>query len=104
VSLSARKLPLTRVIAVDVDDTLVTKGIIDDDLVEWCRKKKAEGFYMILWSQRGQFHARCMAHYAEVVDIFDTIIGKPGYIVDDQGWSWTKFTRRITKWGQSKGN
>ena len=24
------------------------------------------------------------------------IISKPGYIVDDKGWAWTKYTRRLT--------
>lgn len=94
---STRRLPLTKVIAVDVDDTLVTRGVVNFELVKWCRARKEKGFTLILWSQRGERHAKKMAEYANAVDAFHYIIGKPGYIVDDQGWSWTKFTRRIKK-------
>ena len=89
---------MTKVIAVDVDDTLIVDGCVDFLLVDWCRVKRKEGFYMILWSQRGRGHAEKMAIKANATEIFNIIIGKPGYIVDDQGWTWTKFTRRITKW------
>jgi hypothetical protein len=30
-------------------------------------------------------------------DHFSAVIGKPGYIVDDMGWGWTKFTKIVTK-------
>ncbi len=95
---STRKFPISKVIAVDVDGTLIVGGFLNKSLVEWCRKKREEGFSMILWSLRGENYAKKMAEWAGVTDIFHNIIGKPGYIVDDKGWGWTKFTRRITKW------
>lgn len=95
---ATRKKPLTKVIAVDVDDTLLISGKINEELVVWCRARKCEGFKLILWSQAGEVHARNVARRAGIVDLFHVIIGKPGYIVDDKGWGWTKFTRRVTKW------
>ena len=97
---STRKKPLTKVIAVDVDDTLIVNGKIDLGLLEWCRDRKAAGFKLILWSQAGENHARKVAERAKAVDVFHVIIGKPGYIIDDQSWNWTKFTRRVTKWAK----
>ncbi len=95
---STRKLPIAKIVVVDVDGTLVTKGIINFELIEWCKARKNEGFELVLWSSRGRRYAEKMARYADVTDIFDSIIGKPGYIVDDKGWSWTKYTRRVTEW------
>ncbi len=99
---SSRKLPIAKVIAVDVDGTLIVGGTVNKSLVKWCQNKREEGFSMILWSLRGESHAKKMAEWAGVTDIFHNIIGKPGYIVDDKGWSWTKFTRRVTKWQKRK--
>lgn len=95
---ATRKKPLTKVIAVDVDDTLWIGGKVNSELVKWCRDRKAAGFTLMLWSQAGEFHARKVAEQTNTVDIWAVIIGKPGYIVDDQAWNWTKYTRRVTKW------
>jgi len=85
----------TKVIGIDVDGTLLINGKINEQLVKWCRNKKDNGFSLILWSARGEKHAINIAKMAKIQDIFDHILSKPGYIVDDQGWQWTKYTRII---------
>ena len=92
-----QKHPPPRVIAVDVDDTLMVRGRVNAPLVEWCRRKRAEGFALILWSSRGEAHARRAAELAGLEDCFAVILSKPGYIVDDQGWSWVKYTRVVDR-------
>jgi hypothetical protein len=37
-------------------------------------------------------HARKAAELFGASDIFDHILSKPGFILDDQGWSWIRFT------------
>ncbi len=90
------KYPPTRCIAVDVDGTLYTRGVLNTRLVEWCKVRKEQGFYLLLWSARGREYAVKAAEKAGVTDVFDTIIAKPGYIVDDLGWSWIKHTVAVT--------
>lgn len=86
------KYPRRRVIAVDVDGTLHRSGIPNKEAIEWLRNQKKKGFKLILWSSRGEDYARRAAEKLEVIDIFDVIISKPGYILDDDGWRWIKFT------------
>ena len=91
-----QKYPPPRVIAVDVDGTLLLRGALNKKLIEWCKQKKNDGFIMILWSSRGELHAKKAADLSGLNDIFDYIISKPGYVVDDKGWSWIKYTRVIS--------
>ena len=93
-----RKYPIPRLIAVDVDDTLIREGKIDKKLIDWCRQRKAEGFQLLLWSMKGESYARETAERFGVADVFDRVIGKPGYIVDDEDWNWTRFTIRVRYW------
>tara|TARA_R110000744_G_scaffold224695_1_gene343198 strand:+ start:42 stop:359 length:318 start_codon:yes stop_codon:yes gene_type:complete len=90
-----QKHPPAKVIAIDVDGTLQIRGLPNNQLIEWCKERKAEGYTMMLWSARGEFHAKKFAELFGVVDLFDLICSKPGYIVDDQGWGWIKYTRVI---------
>lgn len=90
-----QKHPPPRVIAIDVDGTLFKKSVLNDRVVAYCKRKKEAGFTMILWSSRGEAHARTAAVKANIEDIFDHIISKPGYIVDDQGWDWIKYTKIV---------
>lgn len=90
-----QKYPPNRVIAVDVDNTLHVKGVLNEKVVSFCRNQKEQGFYLILWSARGEKYARAVAAHFDVADIFDVILSKPGYILDDEGWGWIKFTRVI---------
>ena len=96
-----QKYPPARVIAIDVDGTLQHRGSPNNRLIEWCKERKADGFTLMLWSARGEAHARKYAELFEVLDLFDLICSKPGYIVDDQGWGWIKYTRVIRSVGDS---
>lgn len=89
--------PPPRVIAIDVDGTLLSKsGSVNERVADYARRKKAEGFEVWLWSSRGQEHASNAAELAGLADVFDHILSKPGEIVDDQGWRWIRFTREIS--------
>lgn len=90
-----QKYPLMRAVAVDVDGTLFIGGVVNTALVQWCRKRKSEGFELTLWSSRGREYAQRAARLANVHDVFDHIISKPGYLVDDVGWSWIRYTRVV---------
>ena len=96
-----QKYPPPRVIAIDVDGTLQQRGSPNKRLIEWCKERKADGFTLILWSARGEVYARNYAELFGVLDLFDLICSKPGYIVDDQGWGWIKYTRVIRSVGDS---
>jgi len=95
VKFKQRLLPPPKVIAVDVDGTLVVRGVVNKKLTDWCKHKKQEGFTMILWSSRGETHAINAAKLSGLCNVFDHIISKPGYIVDDKGWSWVRYTKWI---------
>ena len=84
-----------KLIAIDVDGTLVINGVLNSKLLKWCRDRKQEGFTLMLWSARGSDYAKAAAKSCDAIDLFDTITGKPGYIVDDLGWSWIKFTKVV---------
>jgi hydroxymethylpyrimidine pyrophosphatase-like HAD family hydrolase len=85
-----------KTIAVDVDGTLINAfGDVNAPVVEFCRCKKAQGFFLILWSARGKRHAEAQAARCGVVELFDAILSKPGLIIDDKGWSWTQYTKRV---------
>ena len=83
-----------KVVAVDVDNTLVIPGVgLNKQLIEWIRHMRSKGFAIYLWSARGVKHAMKCAVYHGVDHLFDQIISKPGYIVDDTGWGWIKYTK-----------
>ncbi len=87
------KYPTPKVIAVDVDGTLITNGVINEKLVRWCKKQSKLGFTMILWSSRGLQHALKAAELTGLSNTFDHVLSKPGIIVDDKGWGWVKYTK-----------
>jgi hydroxymethylpyrimidine pyrophosphatase-like HAD family hydrolase len=80
-------MPPTRCIAVDVDGTLHSQGRPNQALIDWCRERRAAGIEMVLWSARGREHAQRAAEAFGCVDAFDSIVSKPGCIVDDMGWA-----------------
>jgi hypothetical protein len=86
-----------RLIAVDVDGTLRIRSGLNMRLVEYLREKKAEGYRLMLWSMRGEKYARTYADTHGIAEMFDVVAGKPGYIIDDVGWSWIKYTAVIRK-------
>lgn len=87
------KFPPSTCIAIDVDGTLLVLGKLNERLAAIAKQKKLEGFEVILWSARGKKHAEHVASVFGVTDCFTAIISKPGYIADDRGWSWIKYTR-----------
>jgi len=86
------KMPPTKCLAVDVDGTLVVNGKLNTLVSDYARRKLAAGFEVILWSARGKAYAETQADKFGVRDCFSVIISKPGFIVDDRGWSWIKYT------------
>lgn len=93
--MNAPKYPPRRCIAVDVDGTLHIGGQPNVALIAWCRVRKQDGYSLILWSAQGEEHARSVATAFGCADLFDVIVSKPGYIVDDNGWDWIKYTRAL---------
>lgn len=87
--------PPPRVVAVDVDGTLLVNGQKNSAVVLWCERLKTEGYVLHLWSSRGKKHAESVAELFGVTHLFDVILSKPGYILDDMGWEWIKFTKAI---------
>ncbi len=53
------------------------------------------GNQVIVWSSRGAINATRAVYLADIEDIVSFKLSKPGYIVDDKGWSWTKYTRQV---------
>jgi hydroxymethylpyrimidine pyrophosphatase-like HAD family hydrolase len=86
-------LPIPRVIACDVDGTLLIGSSYSAHVIAMLRRYKEQGFSITLWSMRGEEHARTHARGAGIEEICDHIISKPGYLIDDAGWSWTRYTR-----------
>jgi hypothetical protein len=89
-------IPPRQILAVDVDGTLVVSGRANVGLIDWLRQRKSEGFELILWSARGRSHAEAAVMFCDCSGLFDTVIGKPGYIVDDVGWAWIRHTRVVS--------
>lgn len=97
------KYPPTKTIAVDVDGTLHIRGVVNDRVVEFCRAQKERGFVLVLWSARGKAYAQAVAEKFGVTELFDDIVSKPGYVLDDQGWSWIKYTHVIRSLAEPPG-
>lgn len=92
-----QKHPPNKCIGIDVDGTLIQNGRLNRRLAKWAKEKKEEGFEVLLWTARGKKHADRVAEKYGITDHFTAIIGKPGYIVDDLGWSWVKYSRVLRK-------
>ena len=98
-----RKLPPPKCIAVDVDGTLIGKfNLPNEKLISWCKFQKSQGFYLILWSARGRDHAVKTAESYRCLELWDVIMSKPGYIVDDKGWNWVKYTKVLNNLPDTK--
>jgi hydroxymethylpyrimidine pyrophosphatase-like HAD family hydrolase len=89
-----------KVMAVDVDGTLVCDGKVTPEIIAWLQARKVDGFRLMLWSARGRDHALgAIATFDLPVDLFDDVISKPGYILDDHGWEWTRYTQVVKRLG-----
>ena len=91
-----KKYPMRGGGAVDVDGTLHNNGVASQQVIDWCERRVADGFSLMLWSARGEAHARQAAELFGVAHLFDHIVAKPSYLVDDLGWSWIKYTQVVT--------
>lgn len=91
------KFKTPKIIFVDVDGTLVFQNPlrINVKLVAMLKQKKEKGYELVLWSARGEQHARMIAQIGNCEDLFSHIISKPGYIIDDKNWRWTSFVTRL---------
>ena len=92
-----QKFQPAKVIAVDVDGTLIRDGRLVRSLVDWLHEQRALGFRLMLWSARGRDHALGAVELFGLHGLFDDVVSKPGYVVDDQGWQWTQYTWVIKK-------
>ena len=84
--------PLPRVLAVDVDGTLIDGWRTNPSIVELVRQQASAGWDVVIWSMRGRLYAERAAALAGVSDLA-ICIGKPGYIIDDQGLDWLRGAR-----------
>ena len=91
-----RPPPPPKWIFVDVDGTLSLGGCRNDSLIDWLEDRKAAGFRLVLWSARGQAHAQAAAEAFQCTHLFEAILSKPGFVVDDRGWSWIQYTHVVT--------
>lgn len=85
------------VIAVDVDGTLIKNGRVVHSLVAWLWERRADGHRLMLWSSRGRDHALGAIELGGLHGLFDDVVAKPGYVVDDMGWDWTRYTHIVRK-------
>ena len=95
-----QQYPPPSTIAIDVDGTLIISGEVNRPLVAWAAVQKARGYKLMLWSARGEQHAERAAQLVEqachLPQFFDAVVSKPGYVIDDLGWTWVRYTRVIT--------
>lgn len=91
----SQKYPPTRCICIDVDGTLIQGPLLNTKLVDYAEEKRAAGWDVVLWSARGRDYAQRIAEEYDISHCFTAIIGKPGYIVDDRGWSWIQYTEVV---------
>ena len=77
----------SKVVFVDVDDTLIrtcgTKRIPMPIAINRCKRLKAEGYKLYLWSDGGEDHAREVAAHLGIADLFECIMAKPDIVIDD---------------------
>lgn len=95
--LVGQKFQPAKVIAVDVDGTLIKGGRVVCSLVGWLREQRSLGFRLMLWSARGRDHAMGAVELFGLQGLFDDVVSKPGYVVDDHGWGWTHYTCVVKK-------
>ena len=86
-----------------MDGTLHIRGEPNTKAIAWLTQRKAEGFTLMLWSMRGEAHARNISNQCGCLELFDHIISKPGYVLDDLGWSWINRTQ-VVRLGRAKDN
>ena len=81
-------------VCIDVDGTLLVKGKINRNLVNWIKLNRTN-FNIYCWSLAGEDHAKEVINKFKLETLFDHVISKPHLIIDDRGWNWIKETRVI---------
>ena len=80
----------TRIVYVDIDDTLVrsfgTKRIPMPPVIAHVRKLKSEGAQLYLWSSGGADYCRATAIELGIKDCFSGFLPKPDTYIDDQSF------------------
>lgn len=87
--------PPRKVVAIDVDDVLISGGEVNGDVVEFARNMSARGFEVWVWSSEGQQEAVQAVERAEICDVVQCCLGKPGIIVEGEGWDWSRLVQVI---------
>lgn len=87
-----QKFPPPKVLAVDIDGTLVCDRRLNGEVVRLCQAYKEKEFRLMLWSARGLSYAQAMVARYRMENLFDDVVSKPGFILDDKGWEWTRYT------------
>ena len=90
--MNKNRYPIQNVIAIDIDGTLIIDNKLNINLINWIKKENGN-YTFYLWTSRGKKYADHIADKFKIKDLFDSIISKPGFIVDDKGWKWTHFTK-----------
>lgn len=89
------KMPRPKVIYVDVDNTLFINNRVNSALVRWIILKAIDGYDINVWSMRGEEAAEEAVEQCKLTGVVNACLSKPGIIVDDMGWGWTKYTKSI---------
>ena len=82
-------------LAVDVDGCLIRNGAVNDMVLEFVQEKLAEGWGLLVWSMRGEKHAKKAAKLAGL-DSVAICASKPGCVVDDRGLDWLREVDLVT--------
>lgn len=83
--------PKPDVVYIDVDGTLLVDDQVNHQLVDWARRRFAEGKEIIIWSARGADNAKRAVELCGIGDIVSHTLSKPGYVVDDLGSGFTRY-------------
>lgn len=90
------------IVYVDVDDTLVrwagSKCIPRTLVIDKIKLRAAAGDELYLWSRAGAEHARRVADFLEIADLFVAILPKPDLIIDDEPFSKWDFCEHEQPW------
>ncbi len=93
--LRRKALPRPKCIYVDVDGTLIIGGRVNSKLVVWLKTKAQQDYDIVVWSAQGREHAEEAVVTSTLEGYVRAALSKPGYIVDDAGWSWTRHMQAL---------
>ena len=94
---SENRFSTSRAIYCDVDGTLLLLTGPNLELIRGLKRLKETGFRLFLWSARGDTYAAKAAALCGCSSLFEAIIPKPGAVIDNAGWAWTKFVKILSR-------